>query len=106
MSARRISTIPKTPVCKTPVKGIQVGSQDEIRKHAEGLKLKSKSYFIWARIPQRHASNLRNLQGLNPEVLESYNGNCPYRITGGGPGNVSGKRGIPTTITIMTLALD
>ena len=48
------------------------------RKRAEGLKLKSKSYFIWARIPQRHASNLRNLQGLNPEVLESYNGYWPY----------------------------
>ena len=40
--------------------------------------MKSESYFIWARIPQRHASNLRNLQGLNPEALESYNGNCPY----------------------------
>ena len=36
-----------------------VGSRDKIRKRAEGLKLKSKSYFIWARIPQRHASNLR-----------------------------------------------
>ena len=55
-----------------------VGSQDKIRKRAEGLKLKSKFYFIWARIPQQHASNLRNLQGLNREVLESYNGNCPY----------------------------
>ena len=37
-----------------------VGFQDRTRKRAEGLKLKSKSYFIWARIPQRHASNLRN----------------------------------------------
>ena len=55
-----------------------VGSQDKMRKHAERLKLKSKSYFIWARKPQRHASSLRNLQGLNPEVLEYYNGNCPY----------------------------
>ena len=55
-----------------------VGSQDKIRKRAEGLKLKSKYNFIWARIPQRHASNLRNLQGLSPEVLESYDGNCPY----------------------------
>ena len=57
-----------------------VGSQDKIRKRAEGLKLKSKSYFIRARIPQRHASNLRNLQGLSPEVLKSYNGNCPYSL--------------------------
>ena len=48
-----------------------------VRKRAEGLKLKSKSYFIRTRIPQQHASNLRNLQGLNPEVLKSYNGNCP-----------------------------
>ena len=56
---------------------VHVGSQNEIRKRAEGLELKSKSYFIWARIPQRHASNLRNVQGPNPELLESYNGNWP-----------------------------
>ena len=48
-----------------------VGSQDKIRKRAEGLNFKSEAYFIRARIPQRHASNLRNLQGRNPEVLES-----------------------------------
>ena len=54
-----------------------VGSQDKIRKRAEGHNLKSKSYFTRARIPQRHASNSRNLQGLNPEVLKSYNGNWP-----------------------------
>ena len=45
--------------------------------------MKSKSSFIWARISQRHASNLRNLQGLNPEILESYKGNCPYGIRHG-----------------------
>ena len=39
-----------------------------------------KSYFIWARIPQRHASNLRNLQGLNREIPDSYTGNWPYCI--------------------------
>ena len=54
-----------------------IGSQDKMIKRAEGLNLKSESYSIRARIPQRHASNLRNLQGLNPEVLESYNGNWP-----------------------------
>ena len=54
-----------------------VGSQNKIRKRGEGLNLKSEYYFIRARIPERHASNLRNLQGLNPEILESYNGICP-----------------------------
>ena len=55
-----------------------VGSQTKIRKGFEGLNLESESYFIRPRIPQRHASDLRNFQGLNPEVLESYNINCPY----------------------------
>ena len=73
-----------------------VGSQDKIRKRAEGLKMKSKSYFIWARIPQRHASNLRNLQGLNPEILESYNGNWPYvRWAGALSKPVDPTHGIP-----------
>ena len=31
----------------------------KIRKRAEGLNLKSESYLILARIPKRHASNLR-----------------------------------------------
>ena len=55
-----------------------VASQDKIKKRAEGLESKSKCYVIWARVPQRRASSLRNLHGLNPEVLESYNGNCPF----------------------------
>ena len=55
-----------------------VGSQDKIRKRAEGLKLKSKSYFIWACIPQRHTSNLRKLLDLLPKVLKTYNNNCSY----------------------------
>ena len=58
----------------------RVGSQDEIRKRAEGFDLKSKSCFIRARIPQRHAPDLRNLQGLNPELPKSYIGNCPYQV--------------------------
>ena len=44
-----------------------VGPQKKIRKRAEGLNLRSESYLILARIPKRHASNLRNLQGLNPK---------------------------------------
>ena len=55
-----------------------VGPQDEIRKRAEDLNLKTGSYFIRARIPERRASNLRKLQGLNPELPQSYIGNWPY----------------------------
>ena len=51
---------------------------EKIRKRAEGLNLKSESYFIRARIPQRHESDLRNLQGLNLELTHSYIGNWPY----------------------------
>ena len=49
----------------------QVGSQKKKGKGSEGLNLESESYFIRARIPQRHASDLRNLQGLNPELPDS-----------------------------------
>ena len=48
-----------------------VGSQKKVRKQSEGLNLESESYFIRARIPQRHASDLRNLQGLSPELPQS-----------------------------------
>ena len=60
-----------------------VGPLGKIRKRAEGLKLKTESYFIRARIPQRHASDLRNLQGLNPELPQSYIGNWPYYVQAG-----------------------
>ena len=75
-----------------------VGSQDKIRKRAEGLNLNSESYFIRARIPERHASNLRNLQDLNPEVLES-NSRWPVR----NPDGAGGLAKYTPTVPVPTL---